>query len=69
MGINQSYAVFGLGRYGMAVARELVESGAEVLAVDCSEELVNSASAWICFSASPSIPSQKIFKSAILVLH
>ena len=47
MGIHQSYAVFGLGRYGMAVARELVESGAEVLAVDRDEEIVNSASAFI----------------------
>ena len=47
MGIHQSYAVFGLGRYGMAVARELVESGAEVLAVDRDEEIVNSASAVI----------------------
>ena len=47
MGIHQSYAVFGLGRYGMAVARELVEGGAEVLAVDSREEIVNSASAFI----------------------
>ena len=47
MGIHQSYAVFGLGRYGTAVARELVEGGAEVLAVDSDEEIVNSASAFI----------------------
>ena len=47
MGIHQSYAVFGLGRYGMAVARELVESGAEGLAVDRDEEIVNAASAFI----------------------
>ena len=47
MGIHQSYAVFGLGRYGIAVARELVEGGAEVLAVDRDEEIVNSASAFI----------------------
>ena len=47
MGIHQSYAVFGLGRYGIAVARELVEGGAEVLAVDRDEEIINSASAFI----------------------
>ena len=29
MGINQTYAVFGLGRYGMAIAKELVNNGAE----------------------------------------
>ena len=47
MGIHQSYAVFGLGRYGTAVARELVEGGAEVLAVDRDVEIVNAASAFI----------------------
>ena len=44
MSIHQTYAVFGLGRYGQAVARELTESGAEVLAVDCNEAVVNAAS-------------------------
>ena len=43
MSIKQSYAVFGLGRYGRAVAKELVESGAEVLAVDIDEDIVNEA--------------------------
>ena len=43
MSINRSYAVFGLGRYGFAVAKELVENGAEVLAVDSNQTIVNSA--------------------------
>lgn len=43
MGINKTYAVFGLGRYGRAVAEELVKSGAEVLAVDVDQNNVNSA--------------------------
>ena len=43
MGVNRSYAVFGLGRYGRAVAKELVRNGAEVLAVDIDDELVNNA--------------------------
>ena len=43
MSINKTYAVFGLGRYGSAVAKELVNSGAEVLAVDSDEAIVNSA--------------------------
>ena len=38
--INKTYAVFGLGRYGCAVATELMESGAEVLAVDIDERRV-----------------------------
>lgn len=40
--MNKSYAVFGLGKYGASVAKELADSGAEVLAVDMNEELVNS---------------------------
>ena len=40
---RKTYAVFGLGRYGFAVAKELVESGAEVIAVDLDEGIVNAA--------------------------
>ncbi len=39
--MNHSYAVFGLGHYGQAVARELSSHGAEVLAVDVEEAIVN----------------------------
>lgn len=42
MSLKESYAVFGLGRYGLAVARELVAGGADVLAIDSNEALVNS---------------------------
>lgn len=41
--MKKTYAVFGLGRYGIAVARELVSNGAEVIAVDIDEKLVNLA--------------------------
>ena len=47
MSINKTYAVFGLGRYGMAVATELVKSGAEVIAVDSNEKLVSAAASVI----------------------
>ncbi len=43
MSRKQTYAVFGLGRYGMAVAKELVKNGEEVLAVDMNEDIVNAA--------------------------
>ena len=43
MNKKRTYAVFGLGRYGMAVARELVSHGAEVIAVDVDEKVVNTA--------------------------
>ena len=45
--INKTYAVFGLGRYGSAVAKELVESGAEVIAVDMDEERADEMAATI----------------------
>lgn len=41
--MKKTYAVFGLGRYGIAVARELVEHGMEVIAVDSDERIVNAA--------------------------
>ena len=41
MSKRRSYAVFGLGRYGRAVALELVAGGADVLAVDRIEANVN----------------------------
>ncbi len=45
MSMNKTYAVFGLGRYGMAVAKKLVESGVEVIAVDLEEDVVNACAA------------------------
>jgi len=41
--MKKTYAVFGLGRYGIAVARELVRNGVEVIAVDSDERIVNTA--------------------------
>lgn len=43
MSLNKTYAVFGLGRYGYSVAKELVKSGAEVIAIDNDESRVNQA--------------------------
>jgi trk system potassium uptake protein TrkA len=47
MKAKKTYAVFGLGRYGTAVARELVENGMEVIAVDTEEKIVNDAAAYL----------------------
>ena len=41
--MKKTYAVFGLGRYGAAVARELVDNGMEVIAVDLDERIVSAA--------------------------
>ena len=45
--IKKSYAIFGLGRYGTAVARELVENGMEVIAVDSNQKIVNDSAAYL----------------------
>lgn len=62
MGINQTYAVFGLGRYGRAVARELVNNGAEVLAVDSDEEIVNDASMEIPFCKCADVTDPEVLE-------
>ena len=41
MSLNKTYAVFGLGRYGYSVAKELVNCGVDVIAVDSNEQIVN----------------------------
>ncbi len=41
MSINKSYAVFGLGRYGRAVVKELLDNGATVIAVDKNRKIVD----------------------------
>ena len=62
MGISKSYAVFGLGRYGLAVAKELVNNGAEVLAVDLDENIVNSAIADIPFCKCADITDAEVVR-------
>ena len=47
MKAKKSYAVFGLGRYGSAVAKELVENGMEVIAVDADQKIVNDAAVYL----------------------
>ena len=47
MKAKKTYAVFGLGRYGTAVARELVENGIEVIAVDTDQSIVNDVSSYL----------------------
>lgn len=42
---KKTYAVFGLGRYGTAVAKELVDNGMEVIAIDMDQKVVTDAAA------------------------
>ena len=43
MTTKKNYAILGLGKYGFAVAKELVKSGAQVLAVDKNMDIINNA--------------------------
>ena len=47
MKTKKTYAVFGLGRYGTAVAKELVENGMEVIAIDAEQKIVNDVAAYL----------------------
>ena len=37
---NMTYGIVGLGRFGMALAIDLAESGSEIIALDSNEEKV-----------------------------
>ena len=62
MATQKSYAVFGLGRYGLAVAKELVANGADVLAVDIDETIVNSAIANLPYCKCADITDMEVLK-------
>lgn len=62
MTINKTYAVFGLGRYGLSVAEELVNNGAEVLAVDIDENIVNDAIEFIPYCKCADITDADVIK-------
>ena len=62
MANKKTYAVFGLGRYGTAVAKELVNNGEEVLAVDIDEEKVNESVAEIPFCKCADVTDPEVLK-------
>lgn len=61
MSMHKTYAVFGLGRYGTAVAQELAAAGADVLAVDRDQHLVNSAATTIPVVKCADITDPEVF--------
>lgn len=62
MNKKQSYAIFGLGKYGRAVAKELVENGMEVLAVDIDEDIVNAVVSEIPYCKCADITDEDAIK-------
>ena len=59
---KQTYAVFGLGRYGRAVSKELIKNGVEVLAVDKDENKVNAAIADIPYCKCANVTDAEVLK-------
>ena len=69
---KKTYAVLGLGRYGAAVAKELVKNGTDVIAVDNNEQIVQEAAAYlpICKCADvtdPEVISECMQKRSVLI--
>ena len=64
MSNKKTYAVIGLGRYGEAVARELNDNGAEVIAVDINQELVDDAADYLPVCKCADITDPDVIKQS-----
>lgn len=62
MSMDRSYVVLGLGRYGKAVAKELANSGMEVLAIDADETIVNRAAMDIPYCKCADVTDAEVFR-------
>lgn len=62
MTLNKTYAVFGLGRYGMAVAKELINNGVELIAVDSDMAKVNAAASELPLCKCADITDAEVIK-------
>ncbi len=60
---KKQYIVFGVGRFGSALARKLYEMGHEVLAVDSSEERVNAISPHVTNAVQVSSSDEETIRS------
>ena len=62
MSINKSYAVLGLGKYGTAVAKELVDNGVDVLAVDSNPTIVNEAASFLPLCKCADVTDEEVIE-------
>ncbi len=62
MSINKTYAVLGLGRYGFSVAKELADSGADVIAIDTNQNIVDDAAVFIPVCKCADITDEDVIK-------
>ncbi len=61
--IKKEFVVFGLGRFGMSVARTLAASGYEVMAVDYKEENVQEISEYVTQAVRADISDVEVVRS------
>lgn len=57
------YAVLGLGKFGMSVAKELADAGVEVLAVDRREEAVHEIADTVTYAAIADVTEPGVLES------
>ncbi|MDY0151746.1 MAG: TrkA family potassium uptake protein [Candidatus Cloacimonas sp.] len=68
------YAVIGLGRFGMTVAKILAENGMEVIAIDKKQEVINEVSGMVSFAVcmdstdEPSLRSQNLNEADAVII-
>lgn len=61
--VARQYAVIGLGRFGLSVARRLYEAGQEVLGIDTSEECVEDAEFYVTHAVVADSTEEKALTS------
>ncbi|MDD6401502.1 MAG: TrkA family potassium uptake protein [Lachnospiraceae bacterium] len=62
--MKKSYAVLGMGRFGSSIAVSLSELGADVLAIDSDEELLNRVADKVTCAISIDVRNPEALKSA-----
>lgn len=61
--MNKSFAVLGLGKFGVSVAHELYEAGADVLAVDRNKERLQSVAQYATYAVAADIEDAESMNS------
>ncbi len=61
--IKKEFVVFGLGRFGMSVARTLATMGCEVMVVDSKEELVQDISEYVTQAVRADVSDAEVIRS------
>ncbi len=60
---KKSFAVLGLGKFGSGVAESLTKAGAEVLAVDNNEEIINNIAQSVTYAVRADICDVEVLRS------